>query len=142
MIKYSLKCARGHEFEAWFQSSEAYEKLAKRHQLSCNECGSDRVEKALMAPRITTTKTLETPHALAANNEMLAKRAALADLRAKLLAGSEDVGTNFAQEARRMQDDDAPTRAIHGQATLNEVKSLLEDGIPVHPLPPRREDLS
>ncbi len=142
MIKYSLRCARGHEFETWFQSSQAYEKLAKRQQLTCASCGTVRVEKALMAPRVTRSKELDAPQPLALSDEMSAKRAALSQLRAQLLAGSEDVGPKFAQEARRIQGDDAPARAIHGQATLNEAKSLLEDGIAVLPLPPSPEDLS
>lgn len=140
MIKYRLRCRGGHEFETWFQSSAAYEKLAKRQQLTCAQCGTDRVEKALMSPSVAKSNSL-TPRP-APDDDDNAKRSAHALLRAKLIEGSEDVGARFAQEARRIQDDEAPARAIHGAATLAEAKSLLDDGIAILPLPRRPQDLS
>lgn len=141
MIKYRLRCSHGHEFETWFQSSAAYEKLAKRRQLTCAQCGTDRVEKALMAPSVTKSSS-KSAAAKPISDGDHAQRAALGHLRAKLIEGSENVGTRFAEEARRIQDDEAPARAIHGEATMSEAKSLLEDGIPVLPLPRRPQDLS
>ena len=142
MIKYRLRCTHGHEFEAWFQCSAAYEKLASHGQLSCAECGTDQVAKALMAPSVTKSADKRAMATASPDGGDHAKRAAVAELRAKLIEGSEDVGTRFAQEARRIQDDEAPARPIHGEATMAEAQSLLDDGIPVLPLPRRLQDLS
>lgn len=131
MIRYSLKCANGHAFESWFASSEAFERLGAAKQVICPDCGNTSVEKALMAPAVRPALT----------EPATEREKALAELRAKVEANSEYVGTDFATEARRIHDGDAPGRSIYGEARLDEAKALIEDGIPVAPLPfmpPRR----
>ncbi|MDH2327524.1 DUF1178 family protein [Cereibacter sp. SYSU M97828] len=131
MIRYSLKCANGHAFESWFASGEAFERLHGAKHVICPECGDTQVKKALMAPAVR--QALSEP---ATDREK-----ALAELRAKVEANSEYVGTDFATEARRIHDGDAPGRSIYGEARPEDAKALIEDGIPVAPLPflpPRR----
>ncbi|HAY92078.1 MAG TPA: DUF1178 domain-containing protein [Rhodobacteraceae bacterium] len=135
MIQYSLKCENDHSFDSWFASADAYDKLADNGMVSCAVCGSTKVSKAIMAPRVRTTKGKEAPVAPTLPTEKSAAEQAMAEMRAKVEQNSEYVGTNFATEARSMHLGDAPERAIYGEAKPEEAKSLIEDGIPVTPLP-------
>ncbi|MEO1293485.1 MAG: DUF1178 family protein [Pseudomonadota bacterium] len=139
MIKYNLKCADGHSFDSWFASSAEYDRLADRGLLSCAICGSGAVEKALMAPRVSNADAPETTPRPLSSKQTSAEQA-LRKLRKKIEAESEDVGRSFATEARAIHSGDAPERAIRGEAKPAEAKKLLEDGIPVMPLPWRRDD--
>ena len=135
MIQYSLKCENDHSFDSWFASADAYDKLADNGMVSCAVCGSTKVGKAIMAPRVRTTKGKESPAAPTLPTEKSATEQAMAEMRAQVEQNSEYVGTNFATEARSMHLGDAPERAIFGEAKPEEAKSLIEDGIPVTPLP-------
>ena len=135
MIQYSLKCENDHSFDSWFASADAYDKLADNGMVSCAVCGSTKVSKAIMAPRVRTTKGKEAPAAPTLPTEKSVAEQAMAKMRAKVEQNSEYVGTNFATEARSMHLGDAPERAIYGEAKPEEAKSLIEDGIPVTPLP-------
>jgi hypothetical protein len=135
MIQYSLKCENDHSFDSWFASADAYDKLADNGMVSCAVCGSTKVSKSIMAPRVRTTKGKEAPTAPTLPTEKSAEEQAMAEMRAKVEQNSEYVGTNFATEARSMHLGDAPERAIYGEAKPEEAKSLIEDGIPVTPLP-------
>ena len=135
MIQYSLKCENDHSFDSWFASADAYDKLAENGMVSCAVCGSTKVSKAIMAPRVRTTKGKEAPVAPTLPTEKSAAEQAMAEMRAQVEQNSEYVGTNFATEARSMHLGDAPERAIYGEAKPEEAKSLIEDGIPVTPLP-------
>ena len=135
MIQYSLKCENDHSFDSWFASADAYDKLADNGMVSCAVCGSTKVSKAIMAPRVRTTKGKEAPVAPTLPTEKSAAEQAMAKMRAQVEQHSEYVGTNFATEARSMHLGDAPERAIYGEAKPEEAKSLIEDGIPVTPLP-------
>ena len=135
MIQYSLKCENNHSFDSWFASADAYDKLADNGMVSCAVCGSTKVSKAIMAPRVRTTKGKEAPVAPTLRTEKSAAEQAMAEMRAQVEQNSEYVGTNFATEARSMHLGDAPERAIYGEARPEEAKSLIEDGIPVTPLP-------
>lgn len=152
MIRYDLKCEDGHAFEAWFSSSSGFDDQAKRGLLTCAVCGSPKVQKALMAPRVPK-KDAAAEDAPPASGEAegapmmstpvppeVAKH--LAALRKQVEASSEFVGDRFASEARAMHLGDKEDRAIYGRATPDEAKSLLEDGVPVAPLPfvPKRDD--
>ncbi|WP_128254362.1 DUF1178 family protein [Falsirhodobacter deserti] len=130
MIRYALKCSRGHAFESWFQSAAAFDALKAARHVSCPDCGDASIDKALMAPAVK--------HAL--TDPAMDREKALAELRRQVEANSDDVGMNFVTEARRMHEGDVPARAIHGIARLDEARQLLKDGIPVAPLPfmPRR----
>ena len=135
MIQYSLKCENNHSFDSWFASADAYDKLVDNGMVSCAVCGSTKVSKAIMAPRVRTTKGKEAPVAPTLPTEKSAAEQAMAKMRAQVEQNSEYVGTNFATEARSMHLGDAPERAIYGEAKPEEAKSLIEDGIPVTPLP-------
>ena len=132
MIRYALKCQAGHDFESWFQNAAAYDALAAGGHLSCAICGSAEVEKSLMAPAVGAPATGERTDLTKPANPV---EEAMAALRRQIEEKSEYVGLNFAAEARRIHQGDAPERAIYGEARPDEAKKLLEDGVPVAPLP-------
>ena len=132
MIQYTLKCAEGHTFDSWFQSANAYEKLKKTSMVTCAVCGSSEVEKAIMAPRVNSGEA-SNPSALTQPRSPAEQ--AIARLKAHIEANSEYVGKNFAQEARAIHDGAAPERAIWGEARRDEARKLIDDGVPVAPLP-------
>lgn len=137
MIRYHLKCAEGHEFDSWFQSASAFEALEARGLLSCSVCGSAKVEKALMAPRVGSKDSTEEPQEATTTlsgptNKM---EEALTALRKHVDENSTYVGEDFAREARAIHVGEAPERLIHGEASPEAAKSLIEDGVPVAPLP-------
>jgi len=141
MIVFDLACGQGHVFEAWFGSSADYESQRERALVSCPICGGSEIGKAVMAPNVGAKGNRASAivpmrnESLAAPADLKAALAALAKAQAKALEGSEHVGPRFAAEARAIHDGDAPERAIHGQATAQEAKALVEDGVPVVPLP-------
>lgn len=148
MIRYSLKCAQAHEFDSWFQSAAAYDSVRAAGHVSCPVCGSLEVEKLLMAPAVRPARTAaaQPPAPPPATSTPLSqpqtdREQALAALRAQVEANSEYVGMNFVTEARAMHDGTAPERAIYGEARPEEAKKLIEDGVPVAPLPflPKRK---
>lgn len=139
MIRYDLKCADGHAFEAWFPSSADYDDQAERGLVMCSHCGTQKVEKALMAPRVPAKGNQAAEPMLSAGpNVEIEKK--LAELRAEVEKSSDYVGDQFATEARAMHVGDKEHRPIYGEATKEDAKSLVEDGVPVAPLPfvPRR----
>lgn len=128
MIVFDLKCADGcATFEGWFDSSGDYEEQSKRGLVQCPYCGIDRVEKAPMAPRVSRA---DGPPSDA--KDMLA---ALASAQAKMLSKSEWVGTDLPDTARAMHLGEIERRPVHGQASPDEARSLIEEGVPVLPLP-------
>lgn len=127
MIKYAMKCAEGHTFESWFQSAQAYDDLVRSGHLACAICGSLQVEKAIMAPKVQASRPLSDP---ASETEKK-----LAQMRKHVEEKCTYVGGTFAKEAREMHDGIAPERAIWGEAKPEDAKALIEDGIPVAPLP-------
>jgi hypothetical protein len=142
MIQYALKCADGHEFDSWFQSAAAFDKLAGAGMVSCAICGNAKVAKAIMTPRVQAARKAAMKPANPANPKpgalsqpANAAEQAVAELRKKVEENSDYVGMSFAQEARAMHDGDAPERSIYGEAKMEEAKQLIEDGIPVLPLP-------
>lgn len=129
MIRYDLTCDQGHAFDSWFASAAAYDRLAAAGHVACPECGSSKVAKALMAPSVVARPE----RGLTAPRD--AREAALAELRARIEAESDYVGLSFAAEARAMHEGRVPERAIHGEAKLEDARKLIEDGVPVAPLP-------
>lgn len=158
MIRYSLICDKSHGFEGWFASSDAFDKQAKRKLVTCPACGSVKVEKALMAPNVVTSRKkaartpaveatpvasspqAETGHHLVASSEQREMMKRLRRMRDEVLAKSEYVGPRFAVEARRIHNEETANRGIHGEATLDDVKALSEDGIDVFPVPVLPDD--
>lgn len=134
MIRFTLRCGEGHQFESWFQSAEAYDTLKSAGHVACAICGTGDVEKAIMAPQVSTARKTE-PATRPLSAPASPAEQALAKLKAHVEANSDYVGMEFAREARAMHDGDAPERSIYGEARLDEAKKLIEDGVPVAPLP-------
>jgi hypothetical protein len=149
MIHYALVCDKGHNFESWFPDSAAYDKQAKRGIVTCPHCGSAKVEKAIMAPRLSATSKkrkapTEAPVAPAPEaNAPVAMispqehefRSKLKELREHLTKNADNVGQKFPEEARKMHYGEIEHRSIYGEATPKDAKELLEEGIEFHPLP-------
>ena len=154
MIRYNLRCERGHAFESWFQSSSAYESQEKRKLVSCPNCGSVKVERAIMAPQIVSKKGSRGESAPAASTEVTAPtqtplmimaqerelRAKLKELRDHVVKNADNVGERFPNEARKMHYGDIEHRPIYGEASPQEARSLIEEGVEVSPLPVLPED--
>ena len=161
MIKYSVQCQKGHGFEAWFQNSDAFGKQTKRGLVACPDCGSTKVTKALMAPHVSTatrrkggrsapavSRDLATTPAVKSQQTVAAPAVALPAemtemlrrIRREVEAKAEYVGPNFAEEARKIHYDEAPERGIYGEASLDDVKALHDEGIDCLPLPVLPED--
>lgn len=139
MIRYDLKCAKGHEFDGWFKSAEAFDSLSRAGHVACTICGAAEVEKHIMAPAVRPARAAgERPKLKEPQNDI---EAALAEMRRKIEENSDYVGLNFAAEARAMHEGKIDERAIHGEARPDEARALIEDGIPVAPLPflPKRQ---
>lgn len=131
MIRYALACEHEHGFEAWFASSADYDTQSVRGLVECPLCGSRAIRKQIMAPAVAGTKrTAPSEQAQTMMMETLAKA------RRHVEENFDYVGDAFAREAREIHDGVAPERAIYGEAKPAEVKSLIEDGIPIAPLPP------
>jgi hypothetical protein len=137
MIRYALICEEGHGFEAWFGSADTYDEQAEAHAIRCPACGSTQVNKAPMAPYVAKRRA-ETP--MPPPGEQPKSYAMLRKLRAELTANSDYVGPKFPEEARKIHFDEAPSRAIHGEATPQEAQELDEEGVPIFPLPRLPED--
>jgi len=132
MIHYDLKCEKNHIFSSWFNCVDAFDKLEKSNLLSCAVCGSSNVHRAIMAPKVSRSNPKESSpligEASSAEQKML-------EIRKKLEAEAENVGENFADEARAMHDGDTPMRSIYGEAKIKDAQDLIEDGVPVIPMP-------
>ncbi|MDP3691271.1 DUF1178 family protein [Bradyrhizobium sp.] len=159
MIRYSLHCDRGHTFESWFQSSSAYESQEKRKLVNCPVCGSAKVERAIMAPQIVSKKGRgsqssndvpapaaqpaevtapgSTPLLMAQERELRAK---LKELRDHIVKNADNVGERFPNEARKMHYGDIEHRPIYGEASPEEARSLIDEGVEVSPLPVLPDD--
>ena len=151
MIHYSLICEKGHGFESWFQDSAAFDKQAKRGLVTCPHCGSAKVEKAIMAPRLAASKKrkgpVEAPAAPVAENAQAKApvamispqeqefRSKLKELREHLTKNADNVGQKFPEEARKMHYGEIEHRSIYGEASPKDAKELAEEGIEFHPLP-------
>jgi len=158
MIRYTLRCEQNHSFESWFQSSAAYDSQAKRKLVTCPACGSAKVEKAIMAPRIVSKKgrdsgpvpapveataPAETP-ANESTSLMMARerelRAKIKELRDHIVKNADNVGERFPNEARAMHYGDKEHRPIYGEASPEEARALIDEGVEVSPLPTLPED--
>ena len=142
MIKYALVCDKDHSFESWFPSGDSYETQARRGLIACPVCASIRVSKAIMAPAIVGSQKAErkaaeasaAPVALLDERQQRLREIAR-HIRQEIIANTDDVGTKFPEEARAIHDGEAPARSIRGQATAEEARALIEDGVGVLPLP-------
>ena len=154
MIRYNLRCEHDHAFDSWFQSSSAYDSQVKRKLVTCPVCGSAKVEKAIMAPQIVSKKgrkspgpapaapadanaSESTPLLMAQERELRAK---LKELRDHIVKNADNVGERFPNEARKMHYGDIEHRPIYGEASPDEARALIDEGVEVSPLPVLPED--
>ena len=131
MIRYALACEKGHEFEGWFAGSDDFDNQLQRGFLSCPVCNSVQVSKLLMAPSVSTARKKDERQTLAMDT---AKKEAIAKIReavANIRANAEDVGDKFPEEARKIHYGEADERGIIGNASMQEAKALLDEGIDV-----------
>jgi hypothetical protein len=132
VIAYSLRCHKGHEFEAWFRDSAAFDDQSLAGAVSCPSCHSVRVEKAIMAPAVSGTRKTRK----AAARDARQMRQFMTGLRKYVQDNADYVGPNFAEEARKIHYGETPDRHIYGEATAQEARDLIEEGMDVAPLPP------
>ena len=154
MIHYALICDGGHDFESWFQDSSAFDRQVKRKLVTCPHCGSAKVEKAIMAPQLASSRKRKTPTEIEApaapapaapapdtapvamiSPQEHEFRAKLKELREHLTKNADNVGQKFPEEARKMHYGEIEHRSIYGEASPKDAKDLLEEGIEFHPLP-------
>lgn len=143
MIRYALTCEHEHEFEGWFASSSDFDDQQGRGLLECPMCASRMVRKQIMAPAVTGTKRTLRELPAAKMHAMMMEAAGR--IRQHVEENFDDVGDSFAAEARAIHEGRAEDRGIYGQATPKEVRELVEDGVPVAPLPPeplKKEELN
>jgi hypothetical protein len=152
MIRFALVCDNGHEFESWFASNESYDFQIDNSLVLCPHCNGTGIAKAVMAPAVArndraregpTEASREAPKQ---NVALLGKadhelRAMARELHHKIVAATVDVGAEFAHEARRIHDGEAPERPIRGQTSPEEARSLLDEGVAIMPMPAAPEDL-
>lgn len=134
MIQFSLLCAEDHTFEGWFRSNADFDQQNEKGLVNCPVCGSSKVEKALMAPAVSTSRKRE-KMSLALNNEQQKVMKQLREMTEKVKENADYVGDQFASEARKIHFGEVEQRGIYGEATSEEAKGLLEDGIGFVPLP-------
>jgi hypothetical protein len=139
LIRFSLSCDHDHEFEAWFRSNDDFDRQKKRGLVDCPTCGSSKVQKALMAPAVSTGRKRE-KIALAMNDMQKKAMAEMKALSEKIRENADYVGDKFAEEARKIHFGETEQRGIYGEATLDEAKSLAEDGVGFMPIPVFPED--
>ncbi|UXN64951.1 DUF1178 family protein [Phyllobacterium sp. A18/5-2] len=135
MIRFSLHCDNEHDFEGWFRSNDDFDTQAQQRLVMCPVCGSHKIGKALMAPSVTTGRQKE--KIAVAMSKMVTE---LKEIAQKVRENADYVGSDFAEEARKIHFGEVEKRGIYGEATGEEVKSLLEDGVDVMPLPVFPED--
>ena len=156
LIKYALRCEHNHEFEGWFRNSEDCEAQTRSGHLECPVCGSTVIAKSLMAPRVSGTRSQNAPQTqeglssaplpspnlkeAPGQEEHTKMQDMLRAYRKHVVDSSDYVGDKFAEEARKMHFNEAESRGIYGEATMDEVKSLTDDGIDCLPLPVLPED--
>ena len=139
MIRFSLHCDRDHEFEAWFRNNDDFESQSGKNLVSCPVCGSPAVGKSLMAPSVSTGRQQEKIAITMGDMQ----RQMIKELRQavkKVRENADYVGDKFAEEARKIHFGETDLRAIYGEATLEEVHGLEEDGVDVMPLPEFPDD--
>ena len=138
MIRYALICDREHDFEGWFAASGAFDEQQALGLIECPVCGTKDVRKAIMAPAVAGAKKRAAEPASASDQTQTQAMMmeAMGRLRRHVEDTFDDVGDAFAREARDIHEGRSEDRGIYGQATPEEVRKLVDDGVPVAPLPP------
>jgi hypothetical protein len=140
LIKYSMSCDNAHLFDGWFSEGADFDRQVAGGFLTCPVCNSASISKTLMSPSVSTARRKDAKREVAmdmARQEVIARmRAAVTEIR----ANAEDVGEKFPEEARKIHYGEADARGIIGQASMGEVRDLLDEGIAIAPLPVLPED--
>ena len=136
MIRYALMCEYDHGFEGWFGASADFDDQSPRGLIACPACGSVHVRKAIMAPAVVGGRESSS----ATRDEQAEVRQTLEAVREHVETNFDDVGDAFASEARAIHEGRSEERGIFGQASPQEVKALIADGVPVLPMPPKPID--
>jgi len=145
MIRYALICDNDHEFESWFKDSAGFDALNSKKLIECPACTSTKISKQIMSPKVQRTDLVPTEQEwippTAQSSELLSPedlemRQKLAEIRQRMTEDSEDVGSRFTEEARKMHFGDIEQRPIYGRASLEEARELIEDGVGILPIPP------
>lgn len=139
MIRFSLNCTSDHHFEAWFRNNDDFDLQLKSGFVTCPQCGSHEVQKALMAPSVTTGRKKD-QIALGMDQAQKKILGEIQELARKVRENADYVGDKFAEEARKIHYGETETRGIYGEATADDVTSLVEEGIEIMPLPALPED--
>ena len=142
MIKYGLSCDRNHDFEGWFSSAADFERQAEAALVSCPVCGSVAITKQMMAPSVATGRQKDAARAVVMGQVQKEAIGKLKELVTQIRENSEDVGERFTEEARKIHYGEADARGIMGQATLEQAREMLEEGIDIAPLPVIPDDLN
>jgi len=138
MIRYDLLCNSDHEFDGWYRDSETFDKLLKAGQVQCPSCGSTQVRKALMTPSLGQKQNQQVTQTKPDPQKDLIK--AVREVRRMVEENADYVGKDFAEEARKIHYKEAEGRGIYGETTMEDAKSLSEEGIEIHALPILPED--
>ena len=134
MISFDLKCSKGHEFESWFQSGDAFDRLVKAKQVNCPICGDINITKALMAPAVSGTKKNKESNSSITTNAVDYMNA-MRTIRRQIEENSDYVGKQFAEEARKIHYGETDERNIYGEATKEEADALKDEGIECERVP-------
>lgn len=140
MISFRLACDKDHVFDGWFTSSADFEAQNERGLIQCPQCGSANVEKTLMAPAVSTASKKETIAVASMDQARSAVLKELKELRDKVVENSDNVGKNFPEEVRKIHYGESDNRSIYGEASREDVESLLEEGVEIAPLPVLPDD--
>ncbi len=150
MIRFDLVCEHAHEFDGWFDSNDAYDDQDKKGYVSCPICGSEKISKQLMAPGIPAKSNRSKVHSVVEKTQNFLADGTIPEIkelvktvrkiRKEIEKSADNVGDKFAEEARKIHYKEAPAREIYGQATLDEAKELMEEGVEVMPIPSLPED--
>ncbi len=145
MIRYDLICESEHPFDGWFRDSQAFDEQKQAGQVVCPACGSVKVEKQLMTPGVPAKANSkdENKQTMVAGPQSEAQKQlveTMRKLRDHVVKNADDVGDKFAEEARRIHFRETEERSIYGKASLDEAKSLIDEGIEIAPLPRLPED--
>ncbi len=138
MIKYTVRCSAGHEFEGWFKDSAGFEALAKARKVDCPHCGDNKVSRAPMAPNISKMSHKAAEGQL--RESAAAYMEAVEAVRTAVEETCDYVGDQFAEEARRIHYGESDERGIYGEATIDDAKALDDEGIDVYALPTTRRE--
>ncbi|MEL6743839.1 MAG: DUF1178 family protein [Pseudomonadota bacterium] len=140
MIRFNLRCEDDHEFDGWFASSDAFDEQRRRGLVTCPQCHTKQVEKALMAPQVSTGRVKEAISVATMDQTRKAVFAEMKKLRDSVTEKGENVGPRFAEEARKIHYGEADDRLVYGEADREQIEGLVEEGIEIAPLPTLPDD--